>query len=149
MGLFDFASNIGNSIFGSDDQDAGEQLVAHIEADNPGVEGLEIEVQGDTAVIKGEAESSGAMEKAVLMAGNALGISNVEAGELTVLESETTESTAATQYYEIQSGDSLWKIAKQFYGSGTKHEAIFAANREVIKDPNLIFPGQKIRIPAE
>jgi nucleoid-associated protein YgaU len=149
MGLFDFASNIGNSIFGSDDEDAGEQLVAHIEADNPGVEGLEIEVQGDTAVIKGEAESSGAMEKAVLMAGNALGISNVEAGELTVLESETTESTAATQYYEIQSGDSLWKIAKQFYGSGTKHEAIFAANREVIKDPNLIFPGQKIRIPAE
>ena len=147
MGLFDFASNIGKSIFGSDDEDAGEQLAAHIEADNPGIEGLEIAVEGDTAIIKGEAESSGAMEKAVLMAGNALGISSVEAGELTVPESEAV--AGETQYYEIQSGDSLWKIAKQFYGSGTKHEAIFEANREVIQDPNLIFPGQKIRIPAD
>ena len=150
MGLFDFASGIGTSIFGSDDDDAGEQLAAHIEADNPGVEGLAVEVQGDTAIITGEAESSGAMEKAVLMAGNALGISHVEAGELTLSDTaEDTDTAAETQYYEIQSGDSLWKIAKQFYGSGTKHEAIFAANREVIKDPNLIFPGQKIRIPAE
>jgi nucleoid-associated protein YgaU len=154
MGLFDFASNIGNSIFGSDDDDAGEQLQAHIEEDNPGIEGLEIDVQGDTAVIKGEAESSAAMEKAVLMAGNALGISSVEAGELNVAqqseeqEPEIVEETE-TQFYEIQSGDSLWKIAKQFYGNGAKYEAIFAANREVIKDPDLIFPGQKIRIPAE
>lgn len=148
MGLFDFASNIGNSVFGSDDEDAGEQLAEHIEADNPGVEDLAVEVQGDTAIITGEAESNSAMEKAVLMAGNALGISNVEAGELTVSEAAEDGDTE-TQYYEIQSGDSLWKIAKQFYGSGTKHEAIFAANREVIKDPNLIFPGQKIRIPAE
>ena len=51
--------------------------------------------------------------------------------------------------YEIQKGDTLWNIAKQFYGSGAKHTAIFEANKEVIKDPDLIFPGQKIRIPKE
>jgi nucleoid-associated protein YgaU len=148
MGLFDFASDIGKSIFGSDDEDAGEQLAAHIEADNPGIEGLEIEVDGETAVIKGEAESSDAMEKAVLMAGNALGITSVEAGELSTPADEVAPESE-TQYYEIQSGDSLWKIAAQFYGTGTKHEALFEANREVIQDPNLIFPGQKIRIPAD
>lgn len=146
MGLFDFASDIGKSIFGSDDEDAGEQLAAHIEADNPGIEALEVEVDGETAVIRGEAESSDAMEKAVLMAGNALGITSVEAGELT---SPPSDAESETQYYEIQSGDSLWKIAAQFYGTGTKHEALFEANREVIQDPNLIFPGQKIRIPAD
>lgn len=149
MGLFDFASNIGKKLFGDDD-DPAEKLQEHISEDNPGIAGLEVEVQGDTAVIKGEAESPGALEKAVLMAGNALGISNVEAGELTVAGGEGADGEAGeTQYYEIQKGDSLWKIAKEFYGDGNKHTAIFEANREVIKDPDLIFPGQKIRIPAE
>ena len=146
MGLFDFAKEIGNKIFGSDDDDAGEKLKQHIEEDNPGVSGLEIQVDGDTAIIKGEADSPGAMEKAVLMAGNAMGISTVEASELGYPE---TEETVESQFYIIKKGDTLWGIAKEFYGNGAKHELIFAANREVIKDPDKIFPGQKIRIPAE
>lgn len=146
MGLFDFASDIGNKIFGNDDDNASEKLQEHIEQDNPGVSGLKVEVQGDTAVITGEAESPSAMEKAILMAGNAMGISNVQADELTAPD---TDEASDTQYYEIQKGDTLWAIAKQFYGSGAKHTAIFEANKEVIKDPDLIFPGQKIRIPKE
>ncbi len=145
MGLFDFAKDIGNKLFGDDD-DAGEKLQEHIEEDNPGVSGLEITVDGDTATIKGEAESPSAMEKAILMAGNALGISNVQADELTYPEAE---QETETQFYEIKKGDTLWAIAKEFYGNGSKHTLIFEANREVIKDPDLIFPGQKIRIPAE
>jgi nucleoid-associated protein YgaU len=47
----------------------------------------------------------------------------------------------------IKSGDTLSAIAKQFYGDPNKYPKIFEANREVIKDANLIFPGQKIRIP--
>ena len=62
MGLFDFASDIGKKIFGNDDDDASEKLQEHIEQDNPGVSGLKVEVQGDTAVITGEAESKSAME---------------------------------------------------------------------------------------
>ena len=40
-----------------------------------------------------------------------------------------------------------WKIAEKAYGNGSKYNAIFEANREVIEDPDKIFPGQKIRIP--
>ncbi len=50
-------------------------------------------------------------------------------------------------HYTIQSGDSLSKIAKEVYGDYKKWEALFEANREVIKDPDLIYPGQIILIP--
>jgi len=57
--------------------------------------------------------------------------------------------TITTEYYIIQAGDTLSKIARQFYHDPNQYPKIFEANREVIKDPNLIFPGQKIRIPIE
>jgi nucleoid-associated protein YgaU len=52
------------------------------------------------------------------------------------------------EYYEVVKGDSLWKIADKFYGDGSKYKQILAENLQVIKDPDLIFPGQKIRIPS-
>lgn len=143
MGLFSFASNIGKNIFGGDD-DPAEKVQEHINEDNPGIKDLEVEVQGETAVLKGEAESPEALEKAVLMAGNAMGIGEVEASEVVA-----PEQTAEVEFYDIQEGDSLWKIAANFYGDGSKYMQIFEANREVIKDPDLIFAGQKIRIPIE
>ena len=60
-----------------------------------------------------------------------------------------TGTTGQSQTYVVVSGDSLSKIAKHFYGDANKYPKIFEANREVIKDANLIFPGQKIRIPKE
>ena len=54
---------------------------------------------------------------------------------------------AKLEYYEIKKGDTLRAISKEFYNNGAKYTKIFEANREVIKDPDLIFPGQKIRIP--
>jgi len=144
MGLFDFAKNFGNKIFGSDDDDAGEKLQAHIEDDNPGIEGLTVSYEDGVATISGEAESASAYEKAVLMAGNALGVDSVEASGL-----NAPEQSYEVTYYVIQEGDSLWKIADKFYGNGSKYEKIFEENREVIKDPDKIFPGQKIRIPMD
>ena len=52
-----------------------------------------------------------------------------------------------TLYYVIKPPDTLSAVAKQFYGDANKCQKIFEADREVIKDANLIFPGQKIRIP--
>jgi nucleoid-associated protein YgaU len=51
--------------------------------------------------------------------------------------------------YEVKPGDSLSKIAKQFYGSGNEWKRIFEANTDILKDPNKIFPGQKLKIPAK
>jgi len=52
-------------------------------------------------------------------------------------------------YYVIEKGDTLWAIANKFLGNGNRHPEIFEANREVIIDPDKIFPGQKIRIPPQ
>jgi nucleoid-associated protein YgaU len=46
-------------------------------------------------------------------------------------------------------GDSLSKIAKRVYGKGSLWRKIFEANKDQIKDPDLIFPGQVLRIPEE
>lgn len=53
----------------------------------------------------------------------------------------------ATQWYEVKSGDTLSKIAKQFYGDASLYPQIFEANRDQLKNPDLIRVGQKLRIP--
>jgi nucleoid-associated protein YgaU len=53
----------------------------------------------------------------------------------------------ATQYHEVVKGDTLSKIAEKYYGDATLYPKIFEANRDILKDPNLIKVGQKLRIP--
>ena len=45
-------------------------------------------------------------------------------------------------------GDTLWGIAKKFYGDGSQYTRIAAANSTTVKNPNLIYPGQVLTIPA-
>jgi len=146
MGLLDFASDIGRKLFGKEEE-AGEKIKEHIEEDNPGVENLEVEVKDGVAKVKGKAKDQSALQKAILMAGNVIGIKEVNADE--VEAPAPTEADNAVDYYEIKKGDTLWAIAKEHYGNGNKYNKIFEENREVIKDPDLIFPGQKIRIPKD
>jgi nucleoid-associated protein YgaU len=53
------------------------------------------------------------------------------------------------EYYEIVSGDTLGAIAKRFYGKSSAYMKIFEANKDIIEDPNKIYPGQKIIIPKD
>jgi nucleoid-associated protein YgaU len=53
----------------------------------------------------------------------------------------------ATQWHEVKKGETLWKIAEQYYGDGSLYQKIFAANRDILKDPDRINIGQKLRIP--
>jgi nucleoid-associated protein YgaU len=53
----------------------------------------------------------------------------------------------ATQWHVVQKGETLSKIAQQYYGDASLYPKIFEANRDVLKDPNLIRIGQKLRIP--
>jgi nucleoid-associated protein YgaU len=48
----------------------------------------------------------------------------------------------------VQPGDSLSKIAKEVLGDASRWREIFEANKDKIKDPNLIYPGQELRIPS-
>ena len=56
-------------------------------------------------------------------------------------------SSTTARIYVVVSGDSLSKIAKREYGDANKWKQIFEANRDIIKDPNLIHPGQKLKLP--
>ena len=135
MGLFDFVSDIGKKVF-SKEEDASKAVTQHIAEDNPGVENL--------SNIQGVASTAAALEKAVLMAGNIQGIHSVTS-DASINNGETLGSDET--FYVIQKGDTLWKIAEKAYGNGAKYTAIVEANKEVIKDADKIFPGQKIRLP--
>ena len=53
------------------------------------------------------------------------------------------------QTYEVKSGDNLSKISKQFYGDANEYMRIFYANRDKLKDPDMIQVGQKLVIPPD
>ena len=141
MGLFDFAKDMGRKLFSKND-DAPAEIAKHIAADNPGIDDLKVSFDSGTVNLSGTASSAEAVEKAVLMAGNVEGVEQVN---IDGLKAPAVEEKA--QYYVIERGDTLSGIAKKHYGNAMDYPKIFEANREVIKDPDLIFPGQKIRIP--
>lgn len=63
--------------------------------------------------------------------------------------SSTAPPTPKERSYTVVKGDSLSKIAKREYGEASAWKRIFEANRDQIKDPDLIHPGQVLRIPQE
>lgn len=152
MSLLDFVSNIGSSIFKKDEEPA-VSIKKAIEADNPGIENLTVEYVNGFVTLGGNASSSEAVEKAVLIAGNIKDVGRVVSnilvnGVADTANPEDPPGGGAVQYYTIVSGDTLSAIAKNFYGDANKYPRIFEANREVIKHPDKIFIGQKIRIPS-
>ena len=62
---------------------------------------------------------------------------------------QSGSSSTATKIYEVKSGDSLSKIAKNEYGHANDWNRIFEANKDILKDPNKIYPGQKLKIPPK
>ena len=143
MGLFDFAKDMGKKIFGGGD-DPAEKIKENIEANNPGITDLGVAYDNGVVDLSGKADSGDAVEKAVLLAGNVKGVTDVKIDNM-----EAPAPAPEVEYYTIVSGDSLSKIAKNYYGNAMDYTKLFDANLEVIKDPDLIYPGQKIRIPPK
>lgn len=141
MGLLDFAANMGRNLY-TKEEEAPEKIREHIEEDNPGIEGLLVSFKEGVVTLSGKAENSDAVEKAILMAGNVMGVS-----EIINKVKSALPLAANVDYYEIKSGDTLWAVAKKYYGDGNKYTKIVEANKEVIKNADKIFPGQKIRLP--
>lgn len=157
MGLFSFLKNAGAKLFGkkAEENDAVKEaadeaaevakkvasLTGVINASGIEVEDLSIELNDDTAVIYGKVNSVSDKEKVVLMVGNTEDIATVD--DRMSVEIDEPES----DFYVVQSGDSLSKIAKEFYGDMMKYPLIFEANKPMLTDPDLIYPGQTLRIP--
>ena len=154
MSLFGFVKDIGRRLFNKDEE-AAAKIKEHILAHNPGVENLEVNFENGIVGLSGRCTNKDAFQKCVLMAGNVHGVVDVNAtGLVPYVDPAAPPRTAAAAepeetYYVIEKGDTLWKIAATFLGSGNRYPEIFEANREVILDPDKIFPGQKIRIPPK
>ena len=154
MGLFSFLKNAGAKLFKRKKADvtvpeeAEKVHETNVEALRSAVADLGIEVkdffvdlQEDTVIVFGEVNSQADKEKIVLTLGNVEGIDQVD-DRMTVIEPEPE-----ADFYEVKKGDSLSKIAKVYYGDALKYPHIFEANKPMLKDPNLIYPGQVLRIP--
>jgi nucleoid-associated protein YgaU len=61
---------------------------------------------------------------------------------------QPTGTTGSARTYVVVKGDSLSKIAKREYGDANKWRAIYEANKDLINDPDLIYPGQELKIPG-
>ena len=163
MGFFDIVKSAGKKLgFGDDDEKNAEELKKDLGSYGLGTEAVQVEVKGDTAIIKGAVEDQSIFEKAVVAVGNTLGISKVEASELKVVPPESGLKLAAAdmnaivaaatpakepKLHTVEKGDTLWAIAEKAYGNGSKHNAIFEANRPMLSHPDKIYPGQVLRIP--
>ncbi len=143
MGFFDFFKDAGKKLLGhGDDNEAVKKEIEQYQQTMP-IEGLDVVVDGDTVVLKGTAASAADRAKAALIAGNIEGISKVDAEGVEVAD----PTPIADLYYEIQKGDTLWRVAEIYYKDGSRYPEIVEANLEVIKDADKIYPGQMIRIP--
>lgn len=148
MGLFSFIKNAGAKIFGGGGKDAEEekqekikQLYDVVNDLALEVEDLNIDMNEDTVILRGKVTAQSEKEKVILAVGNVNGVAQVD----DQMEVETPEPEAV--FYEVKSGDSLSKIAKAHYGDAMKYPVIFEANKPMLKDPDLIYPGQMLRIP--
>lgn len=71
------------------------------------------------------------------------------AADFSDVKSGSSSTASAGTTYTVKSGDSLSKIAKHFYGDGSKWKIIHAANSAKIPNPDLIHPGLELTIPAK
>ncbi|HEX4885459.1 MAG TPA: peptidoglycan-binding protein LysM [Casimicrobiaceae bacterium] len=167
MGLIDFVRDAGEKLFGRGKAEAamkemkaapsdpakmeaanaaaGDAILEYIKAQNLSATGLTVTFDGasGTAAVYGVAPDQATREKIVLCCGNVAGVAQVK-DMMTVDRSEPE-----AQYYTVVSGDTLSKISKQHYGDANQYMKIFEANKPMLKDPDKIYPGQKLRIPPK
>lgn len=137
MGFWSFLKGSGKKLGAAEaatvDEDALKKEVEDLGLD---ATGLEISVDGDTVKVDGEGVSPEVKEKVILAVGNVEGVAGVEAEADTAL------------FHTVEKGDNLWKIAEKTLGNGARYTEIFEANKPMLADPDLIYPGQVLRIPA-
>ncbi|GGB85589.1 peptidoglycan-binding protein LysM [Dyadobacter sediminis] len=151
MGLLSFLKGVGEKVLKKEETAAptpeteplrASALLAHVKSLGLAYNKLTVKTSGDTVTIEGEVAKQEDAEKIALAVGNVEGVQLVD-NRLTV----ATPSPEAT-YHTVEKGDTLSKIAQKVYGDMMKYPVIFEANKPMLSDPDKIYPGQVLRIPA-
>lgn len=156
MGLISFMKGVGAKLFGNKEEETkaatakpeeveplrASALLQKVKSLGLPYNSLTIRTNGDTVTIQGEVEKQEDAEKIALTVGNVEGVLAVD-NQMTAAEPQDE-----SQYHTVASGDSLSKIAQQYYGDMMKYPMIFEANKPMLSDPDKIYPGQVLRIPA-
>lgn len=148
MGLLDFAKDVGRQLFDTD-AEAADNIKEHLEIKLSGIRNVEVDYDDGVATICGECDDQSVKNNAILIAGNVKGVEKVIADDLVAPPPAPEEEEPKEDFYTIKSGDTLGAVAKHYYGKASAYMRIFEANRDIISDPNKIYPGQKIRIPLD
>lgn len=146
MGLLDFAKDVGRQLFDTD-AEAADNIKEHLEIKLVGITDLDVKFDDGVATICGKCPNEATRDSAILIAGNIKGVERIIADDFTFPPPEVEEEKEEVEFYEIVSGDTLGAIAKRYYGKASLYTRIHEANKELIPDPNKIYPGQKIKIP--
>jgi nucleoid-associated protein YgaU len=105
--------------------------------------GVDIRFDNGTAYITGEVADQATRERIILAVGNAQGVGKVD-------EEITVEDPAEeAHFHTVAPGDTLWAVAEKVYGDGSRYTEIFEANKPMLSNPDLIFPGQVLRCPMD
>ncbi|WP_194776094.1 peptidoglycan-binding protein LysM [Pararhodonellum marinum] len=107
------------------------------------VDNFNLKVKDGTATISGTVPDQSTKEKVVLAVGNNVGIATVDDHLYVAVQEPEAE------FYTVESGDTLGKIAKKYYGDAMKYPVIFEANKPMLADPDKIYVGQTLRIPPQ
>ena len=179
MGIFDFVKKAGAKIFGKNKPEAVEvhkPLRKHVEEHGINADNITFHFENGVLVVDGWVPTQETREKVVLIVGNVEGVGQVDdrlnvgkaptgwtstAGKpLPTLQGGGSQTVArqsegsgggawTSRTYTVVKGDTLSKIAKEMYGDASKYPVIFEANKPMLKDPDKIYPGQVLRIPAK
>ncbi|MFN8356683.1 MAG: peptidoglycan-binding protein LysM [Spirosomataceae bacterium] len=153
MGLISFMKGVGQKLFGKDEVEVpaakapeveplrASKLLEHVKSLGLKYNSLTVKTNGDTVTIQGEVQAQEDAEKIALAVGNVEGVAVVD-NQMTVAEPKEE-----AKYHTVEKGDTLSKIAKEYYGDMMKYPVIFEANKPMLTDPDLIYPGQVLRIP--
>jgi len=117
------------------------ELEAYVAGLGIDMAGIDIKFDDGTAYISGETADQATKERIILSVGNARGVGKVDE------EIEVVEPAEEADFHTVAPGDTLWAVAEKIYGDGSRYTEIFEANRPMLSDPDLIFPGQVLRCP--
>ena len=129
----------------ADTQRKLDALNAEVKAIGLDASKVHLYLNGDTVRIENKGTDRETMEKLILAVGNIKGIARVEAD----LPPAPAGAAAQPVFHTVKKGENLSAIAKHYLGDAGRYREIFEANRPMLSDPDKIYPGQSLRIPAK